>query len=65
VGFPGGIGGTVSGLAAKVTVGFPGGIGGTVSGLAAAQLATAAIAAPITKLRNFIELEVMVLRSLL
>jgi hypothetical protein len=34
-GFDGGLGGTVSGLAARVTCGFEGGLGGTVNGLAA------------------------------
>jgi hypothetical protein len=52
----GGKGGTVSGLAAAITLGFVGGNGGTVRGLATAYVATAAIAAPKTKLRIFNEL---------
>jgi hypothetical protein len=52
----GGIGGTVIGLAATVTLGLVGGIGGTVIGLATARLAMATIPAAKTKLRTLIEL---------
>jgi len=58
------MGGTVSGLAAKVTWGLVDGMGGTVSGLAIAEVATAAIAATRTVPRTLREVDLIYLYSL-
>ena len=54
------MGGTVSGLAAKVTWGLVDGMGGTVSGLAIAEVATAAIAATRTVPRTLREVDLII-----